>query len=311
MKKLTVFCLVLLLLPGLFALAESAATPQKSAAPATTSSPEPTATPEPPMTVLGIPVNEDMEYLDLGKVKVEKFTAFAEELRQLPKLKKVDLFSSRPTEKQVWALVEAFPQIEFGLTMKIAGFLCRTDDVIFSMHRRGEPLYKSEAFRQLLLCPDMLALDLGHNKINDLSFLKNCKNLRYLILADNQVRDLSVLADLKELEYLEIFMNKVTDLSPLSGLSKLLDLNLVLNEITDLSPLYEMDHLERVWLSRNGLTKEVVNALREQLPNTDINSTTKMATTGGWREHPRFFAMRHTFDKGVFIPFSSLEEEPK
>lgn len=269
----------------------------------------PTATPEPPLMVAGVLVNKEMTTLDLGSVKVEKFTTFAKELKQLPNLKKVDMFASRPTEKQVWALVNEFPDIQFGLTMKIAGFLCRTDDVIFSMHRRGEPLYKSEAFLQLTLCPNMLALDLGHNKIKNLDFLKNCKQLKYLILADNQVTDLSVLAELKELEYLELFMNQVSDVSPLSGLEHLVDLNLVLNQITDLSPLYGLKGLERVWLSRNGLEKEKVEALRAALPGAEVNSTTKMATTGGWREHPRFFAMRHTFDKGVFIPFSSLEVE--
>lgn len=273
--------------------------------------PQSSPAPQPPLTVQGIEVTEEMEYLDLGKVKVEKYKDFTEELKQLPNLKKVDMFSSRPTEKQVWALVEAFPQIDFGFTMKIAGFNCRTDDVIFSMHRRGEPLYKSEAFQQLTLCPNMLALDLGHNRINDLSFLKNCTKLKYLILADNKVTDLSVLAELKDLQYLEIFMNQVTDLSPLAELLELLDLNLVLNQITDLSPLYGLDKLERVWLSRNGLPKEEVEALRAALPKAVVNSTTKMATTGGWREHPRFFAMRHTFDKGTFIPFSSFTEDGK
>ena len=313
MKKLPFLFLVLISLLAISALGETAPAPKNTASPepVATASPLPSPTPEPPMTVQGIEVREDLEYLDLGKVKVEKYKTFAEELKQLPNLKKVDMFSSRPSEKQVWALIEAFPGIDFGFTMRIAGFYCRTDDVIFSMHRRGEPAYKSEEFKQLTLCPDMLALDLGHNKIKDLSFLKNCAKLKYLILADNQVSDLSVLAELKDLEYLEIFMNKVTDLSPLSELHQLLDLNLVLNQITDLSPLYGLDKLERVWLSRNGLPKEEIEALREALPKAVVNSTTKMATTGGWREHPRFFAMRHTFDKGIFIPFSSLTEDEK
>lgn len=300
MKKHLLFFIVLINLLALSALGEAMPVPEESG-----------SAQEMMLTVQGIEVTEELEYLDLGKVKVEKYKTFAEELKRLPNLKKVDMFSSRPTEKQVWALVEAFPEIDFGFTMKIAGFACRTDDVIFSMHRRGEPAYKSDAFKQLTLCPDMLALDLGHNKIKDLSFLANCTKLRYLILADNQVSDLSALSELKELEYLEIFMNQVTDLSPLAELHQLVDLNLVLNQITDLSPLYGLDKLERVWLSRNGLPKEAVEALQEALPQAEVNATAKMATQGGWREHPRFFAMRHTFDQGTFIPFSSLTEEGK
>lgn len=258
------------------------------------------------VSVQGLEVPRDAEYLDMGKVKIKAFTRFTQELAQLPALKRVDLFSSRPTEKQVWAMKEALPEVEFGMTMTIAGFRCRTDDVIFSMHRRGEPLYKTEAFKQLTLCPDMLALDLGHNRITDLSFLKANPKLKYLILADNRITDLSPLAQLKDLQYLEIFMNKVTDLSPLAELTELVDLNLAYNQVSDLSPLYGLKKLERVWLSKNGLEEEEIAALQAALPDVEINSTVVLSTHGGWRKHPRFFAMRHTFDRGEFIPFDGL-----
>lgn len=259
------------------------------------------------LTIEGVTVDTDAQTLDLGRAKVTNFNRLIENLQALPHLRQVDLYNSRPTEKQVWRLVEALPEVRFGLTMRIAGFYCRTDDTIFSMHRRGEPLYKSAAFLQLTLCPEMLALDLGHNRITNLDFLKSNPKLRYLILADNQVSDLSALAELKELQYLELFMNQVTDLSPLAGLTELVDLNLVLNQVTDLTPLYGLHKLERIWLSRNGLSQEQIEALQEALPNAQINSTAKLATQEGWREHPRFFAMRRTFDKGVFLPFEDLE----
>lgn len=258
------------------------------------------------LTVQGIPVPPDAEYLDLEKTQVKGYTRFMEELANLPSLQQVDMFTSRPTEKQVWALVDAFPEVRFGMTMTVAGFRCRTDDVIFSMHRRGEPLYKSSAFAQLTLCPDMLAFDLGHNRITDLDFLKATPKLKYLILADNKITDLSPLAELKDLQYLEIFMNQVTDLSPLSELTELVDLNLCYNQVTDLSPLYGLKKLERIWLSKNGLSQEEIQALQEALPQAEINSTVILSTQGGWREHPRFFAMRHTFDRGVFEAFEDI-----
>lgn len=260
------------------------------------------------VTIQGQKVKKDIEVLDLGRTKVSRFNVLIEELAQLPKLQKVDLFHSRPTEKQAFALTAAYPDIRFGMTLTIAGFHCRTDDVIFSMHRRGEPLYKSAAFNQLALCPDMLALDLGHNRITDLDFLKLTPKVKYLILADNQIKDLSGLTHLKDLQYLELFMNKLTDISPLAELGELVDLNIAFNEIADLSPLYGLTKLERIWLSRNGLSQEQINALQETLPDAVINNTARLATQEGWRQHPRFFAMRHTFDRSEFIPFDDIPE---
>ena len=260
--------------------------------------------------VQGIQVPAGASSLDMGKTQVKNYKRFMEALSLLPALARVDFYSSRPTEKQVWALVSAFPNIRFGMTMTVARFKCRTDGLIFSMHRRGEPLYKSEAFQQLTLCPDMLAFDLGHNRITDLSFLTENPKLRYLILADNKITDLSPLAELHDLQYLEIFMNGVIDLSPLAGLTELLDINLCYNKVTDLTPLYGLKKLERIWLSRNGLTAEAVAELQRQLPGAEINSTVRLSTQGGWREHPRFFAMRQTFDKGVFIPFEAAAPLP-
>ena len=256
------------------------------------------------VTVQGMQVALDTQELDLGKVQVKNFNRFAKELAELPNLQRVDLYASRPTWRQVDALVAALPNVTLGMTIFIAGTRCRTDDVIFSMHRRAEPLYKSHDFRYLALCPDMLALDLGHNRITDLEFLTTTPKLKYLILADNHVTDLTPLAELKDLQYLEIFMNQVTDLSPLAELTELLDLNLAYNQVTDLTPLYGLHKLERIWLSHNaGLEQEEIDKLQAALPHAEINSTVRLATHGGWREHPRFFAMRRTFDRGTFLPF--------
>lgn len=259
--------------------------------------------------IQGLSLPADADYLDLGAHAVSDFPGLMEELKAFPALRKVDLFESRPTQEQAFALAEAFPGIRFGMTLKIAGFLCRTDDLVFSMHKRANPLYPSEAFRQLALCRDMRALDLGHNKITGLEFLSGLSELRYLILADNSITDLKPLENLKNLQYLELFLNKVSDLSPLMGLHNLLDLNISDNTFSDLGPLYEMPFLKRLWMVRNGLTSAAVQPLKEALPDTEIFGVGRqMATWGGWREHPRFFIMRRTFDKGVFEAF---EEELK
>ena len=62
----------------------------------------------------------------------------------------------------------------------------------------------SKDIQVLKYCTDLQALDLGHQRITDLSVIGNyLKDLRILILADNKVSDVSPLANLKHLHYLQ------------------------------------------------------------------------------------------------------------
>ena len=97
---------------------------------------------------------------------------------------------------------------------------------------------------------------MGHNAIDDLSFLYDLPELRILIVADNYITDLTPIASLKHLQYLEVFTNNITDLSPLSGLTELLDLNICYNKIRDVTPLFPLKQLERLWLRDVYLTAE-------------------------------------------------------
>ena len=251
-------------------------------------------------TMYDIPVNSTDTKIDLGKKKITKLDEFMGYLDCLPNLTQVDMFESRLKEKQVWTLYERYPDIKFGWTLTVCGFRVRTDDLTFSMHRRGEPLYKSKDFQLLTLCPNLLALDLGHNVITDLTFLESLPKLKILILADNHITDISSLAKLKDLQYLELFMNKITDVTPLADLTQLLDLNLCFNDITDATPLIANTKLERLWISRNELNDEQKDILLKALPGCTIDFTAKMATWDGWRTHDRFYAMRNILNTGIY-----------
>lgn len=142
-----------------------------------------------------------------------------------------------------------------------------------------------------------MALDLSHNEIDDLSFLRHMPKLRVLLLGDNNIEDISVLAELHDLEYLELFKNKIKDVTPLAGLENLIDLNLSHNYIGDLSPLKSLGGLERLWIynsnnysAKDPISKAVVSELREAMPNTYIDATS-YSTLGGWREHPRYYVV--------------------
>ena len=250
-----------------------------------------------------VPENpEDVTYLDLGDkpMKLDKVMAI---LDGYPNLKKVDMFGTPVGLKAINQLVERYPGVEFGWTIKFGDdHRVRTDATAFStLHLSGSKTHSTEEISLLRYCKKLRALDFGHNGCKDISWLSELPELRVMIIAINRVEDISVLAELHNLEYLEIFNNHITDISPLKGLTHLMDLNISYNNIEDLSPLYEMHWLKRLWLyrakNRNGnnpVTDEEMAALRAALPDCEIDAHS-MPTAGTWRKHPHFDVIHAMF----------------
>ena len=240
-------------------------------------------------------------YLDLGD-KFMKLSQVEEILDGYPNLRKVDMFGTPVNYKSVAELEARYPGVEFGWTLKIGDHKVRTDATAFStLHLSGSATHGTKEISLFRYCKKLKALDFGHNGCDDISFLSELTDLRVLIIAVNRVTDISPIANLTKLEYLEMFSNHVTDISPLKGLTHLMDLNIAYNDIEDYSPLYEMTWLKRLWLynskKRNAtapIPDEVIAALEENLPNTQINYKS-MPTAGGWREHPHFDVIHAMF----------------
>lgn len=252
----------------------------------------------------GVTVDKDAEYLDLSPVRINDLNRLREKLRLLPKLKKVDMYNSRMNLAQMEALMADFPDIAFGCTFGFIKKGIRTDATAFSTMNSPEDARLPESrIKGLTHCPQLLALDLGHNAIKDLSFLYDAPQLKVLILADNYITDLSPIASLKDLEYLEVFFNRFTDLTPLAGLSKLRDLNLCRNKITDITPLMGLSQLERLWLPDNYLSGEQKAALEAALPNCQIVWEWSRSTSFGWRYHERYTILRRMFETATYEPF--------
>jgi hypothetical protein len=159
-----------------------------------------------------------------------------------------------------------------------------------------------------------VALDIGHNRVDDLSFLYDLPNLKVLIVACNAVTDITPIGSLKDLEYLEIFKNKIKDISPLAGLTNLVDLNICFNYIGDWTPIHGLTKLERLWLYNSNnysddrpVPTSVVNELKEKLPDCYIDYRS-YSTNGGWREHPRYDVIYEMFKSGQYIAFPTAEE---
>ena len=247
------------------------------------------------------------EAIDLGDMELtmEELTAF---LDQFPNLVHVDMFGTQVEKDDIELLTARYPDVKFGWTIHIfgkrKGHIVRTDQTAFSTLHGDCYSHSSEQLEVLKYCTELRALDLGHNRIQDISFLSGLTKLRVLILACNSIKDISPLANMPELEYVELFSNKIKDLSPLTGLTHLMDLNLIYNRVPDTTELLKMPHLKRLWVAHciPNLKGKTLNALYEALPDTQVIVNGE-PTQNGWRKHPHYDVLQLMFQNGEYIPF--------
>ena len=207
------------------------------------------------------------------------------------------------------AMIWGMTAVGFAKPADQSGLKIRPGMTAFStLKGRREPRYSADDVAALLTenCPELLALDLGHNDVSDLSFVTAWPKLRRLIVVDSKtpVTDISPLKELNDLEYVELFMQGITDISPLAGKTDLKDLNLAHNDITDLTPLYSCTGLQRLWINANPhLSGEQVSAFQEAVPGCRVNTRGYPSTGMGWREHPHYTVLMDSFRCGDYIPF--------
>lgn len=190
-----------------------------------------------------------------------------------------------------------FPQVKIVWRIWLgAEYTVLTDvEKILASSGREPRLHKQDT-EPLKYCRDVIYMDLGHNRIEDISFVTYMPKLEVLILAVNYVYDATPLASCTNLEYLEIFTTLIYDISPLSSLTNLKHLNLCNIPIRDASPLYGLTNLERLWVGcTTKLSRASIAELREKLPNCEINSSTASPSAEGWRIHPRYDLLREQF----------------
>lgn len=232
-------------------------------------------------------------------------------LDRMPGLRQVDMYGSRMETEDMDMLRERYPEVRFGFTVFMGRHILRSDITAFStlVGEDGDAIYYSDAFEMLRFCPDLQALDLGHNMITTLDFLRYFPHMKVLILGKNRITDISALSELRELEYLELFSNAFSDLSPLAGLDRLKDLNIAgCGEVSDLTPLIEgVPNLERFWCGMNSrITEEQRLAMEAAHPDCEFNWVDH-PTGGTWRRHPRYLTIHHMFLTRIYEPFDQDE----
>ncbi len=256
------------------------------------------------VTLNGVACDSFEELLNFDGVVIENYDAFSDALAAFPRLQRIELNDCSLTDEQLAALAARYPKVKVVWTVHFRKFALRTDAVAFSTQQPGDNDNRltSRDVDPLRYCTDLIALDLGHNDLDDLDFLRPLTKLQVLILADSRkLKDISVLGTLHNLKYVELFLTGVSDISPLSELHELLDVNLCITHVADPTPLLACKKLERIWIGQQTLqymNEEGLHTLMEAFPNAQYDLTSVSCTNLGWREHPRFFAFRSMFKTG-------------
>ena len=257
----------------------------------------------------GVEVTDESVSLDLTGIRANPTGADLEGLISLcPNLAYVDNTGKRaPSFDVMSGIVDRNPRIRFDWNILLGhGHYVSTKDTAFSTFNEPfDPEYlTSRMLMKLKYCPQMKALDLGHNEITDLEFLQYVPDLEFLIIGDNKVKDLTPISQLKHVQYAELFSNYFTDITPLAECTELIDLNIRYARVTDFSCLDNLEHLERFWATMiRGLPDEEKERFMKVHPTVEVDFKGSHATTNGWRSHPRYKHYIWCLKNRTWIPF--------
>ena len=220
----------------------------------------------------------------------------------------------QPSNSVMIPLIEKYPDIRFEWVVNLGhGHRIATNATVFTTKLppdSGREL-TSKKLEMLKYCPNLKALDIGHNKATDLEFLKYVPDLELLIIGDNDVKDITPIGQLKHLQFAELFSNPFTDISALANCTELLDLNITNCQVHDFSPLDNVQTLEHFWANMiRHLTEEEAQHFIDHHPNCIVDfQPSHGATVDGWRsENPRYRHYVWCFKNKQWIPFD--EELP-
>lgn len=266
----------------------------------------------------GLSVTSDISELDLREYEVEDPSSLIKQLKLLPKLTFLDLSDCGLTDEENASVRDALPDTKVVWMLHLKYWDIRTDVTAFSMGYRsrtpfpdGKGWYtnvggkfsyrslKANEIEQLKYCTDLVALDLGHAPIRDLTAISGCTKLKYLVIALMNISDISPLANLPNLVYIEAFYNRLDDddMDVFLGMKYLKYLNVGGNDIYDIDVLKQLTNLDRLWVNLAFLTDEEAEELKAALPNTTVHVKRFLDPGGdGWpNDNPAFIEMRKLF----------------
>lgn len=256
------------------------------------------------LTLFGQDITTAVEELDLSGIEMEDTSELERVLPLLHSLTWVDMCDCGISNEEMDRLNKQYDPIRFVWKVHFTVYTLRTDATYFcasDLPGNGYVAIKmtDEQLEPLKYCEDLIALDLGHMRYTDLSFLENMPKLQFLILVEAKFTDISPIGTLKDLKYLEIFVNTIDDISPLLQCPALKHLNIGYTTGFDTSVLQQLTGLERLWYPGNSMSDEEIEALKAALPDTlcHLPEWDPDGSTGnGWREADIYFEMRNIFN---------------
>ena len=223
-------------------------------------------------TVFGEKRPDDTQELDISGTRFQSIQEVEDQAGYLTGLKQLVMCDTGLKNDDIAGFRERVQgKCKVIWNVQVGRFNVRTDETWF-MPTKFHMDIKDVHAQNLKYCEDMICIDLGHNMRKNLEWLKGTPHLQYLIIADCPLQDVTPIGTLKELKFLELFMTDIRDISPIVGCTALEDLN-VARIPADLTPLAEMKWLKNLWASGGRVSKKDAAFLREQLPNTRIDTS--------------------------------------
>lgn len=232
--------------------------------------------------------------VDLSTVKVESLEQVEQAMEYLPNVKTLfmgeqdishdDMAAFRDRVRDKYKVVW---YVRFGDSKPF-----RTD-IDYFMPGRDCHLYNvtftDATSYNIRYCEDLVAVDVGHLGVKDVSWVAYLTNLEYLILAHTPVQRIDGIENCKKLKFLELDWSGIQTLDPLKGCTALEDLNIG-NTFPDVSALKEMPWLKNIYMIF-GSGKDAYE-LAQALPDTHVVASGTATVASGWRRLPNYYAMR-------------------
>lgn len=169
------------------------------------------------------------------------------------------------------------------------GYVLTRTDAEFFMPVKYHVYYLSdEEAYNLRYCEDIVALDIGHMAVSDISFVEFMPKLEYLILAHTSIRYIEPIRTCKNLKFLEVDWTAIQDFSPLLDCTGLQDLNIGLTP-ANIAPIRKMTWLKNLWMI---FRKDEAYVTSQALPDTKVVCGGSATVDSGWRDLPNYYAMR-------------------
>lgn len=246
-------------------------------------------------TVLyGVKVDCHADFLDFSDIAIDDLPALEGVLERLPDLTQVDMLRCGISNEDMDALNRRHENIQFVWEIDFGHVQYRTD-ITWFMPCQDDLWLTNDNSCLLNYFTELECLDLGHNHINDCSYVANMPKLRYLLLGDTYISDIEPLRGLENVVYLEIFMTHVKDYTPILSLKNLevLNLSYTQGDPDVVAQMTWVDYIRWVNYEHRSISMARKEQLRQELPDTLLELEIATSSTGGmWRKTQHYFDMR-------------------